>query len=382
MHILHNLRKDFNTLAQSGTLHAFMHLRELSLLHYKNFEQAQFEFDSRINCFVGRNGAGKTNVLDAIYHLAFGKSYFNPVAVQNIRHGSDFFVAEGRFEKAGREELIVCSLRKGQKKTLKRNGKPYEKFSEHIGFIPLVILSPYDRDLISEGSETRRNFLDSVISQLDPAYLQQLISYQRVVSQRNALLKYFAANRTFETQTLEVYDQQLDLLGKPIFEKRRQFVLDFTPIFLDFHERIGGGTDQVALRYESHLSAAETLDLLRENLSKDRALQYTSTGVHKDDLLFEIDGHPIKRFGSQGQQKTYLIALKLAQFEFVSQKSGEKPILLFDDIFDKLDESRVEKIVEMVHQEVFGQLFISDTHASRTEDLVSKTGLSYKFFPL
>lgn len=359
-----------------------MHLEQLSLLQYKNFSEAQFEFDSHINCLVGRNGAGKTNVLDAIYHLAFGRSYFNPVAVQNIRHGDDFFVVEGRFDKSQREEFIVCSLRKGQKKILKRNGKAYDKFSEHLGLIPMVILSPYDRDLISEGSETRRNFLDSVISQLDGTYLQQLISYQKVLSQRNALLKYFAANRIFETDTLEIYDEQLEVLGQPIFETRRRFVDDFTPIFHDFYEKIAPSTDAVSLKYDSHLQTNGTLHLLRENLSRDRQVQYTTTGVHKDDLLFEIDGHPIKKFGSQGQQKSYLIALKLAQFEFVSRKSGEKPILLFDDIFDKLDASRVEKIVEMVNQGVFGQIFISDTHSDRTEALVKETGLSYKLFRL
>lgn len=359
-----------------------MHLQQISLLHYKNFTQAQFDFDSRINCLVGPNGAGKTNVLDAIYHLALGRSYFNPIAVHNIQHQADFFVIEGKFEKQNKEENIVCSLRRGQKKMLKRNGKAYEKFSEHLGLIPIVILSPYDRDLISEGSETRRNFLDSVISQLDPTYLHRLISYQKVLSQRNALLKYFAANRIFETETLEIYNEQLNTLGQPIHEKRKEFVSEFTPIFLDFHERITGGKDPISLKYESQIAENSTLTLLQENLQKDRALQYTSSGVHKDDLLFEIDEHPIKKFGSQGQQKSYLIALKLAQFEFVSQQSGEKPILLFDDVFDKLDEHRVERILEMVNQDVFGQIFISDTHSERTENLVQTTGMTYKIHDL
>lgn len=357
-----------------------MFLKRISLFNYKNFSEASYDFDPKINCFVGKNGVGKTNVLDAIYHLANGKSYFNPLAVQNIKHGEDFFVVEGEFEKGNRSEHIVCSLRKGQKKILKRNGKLYEKFSDHIGFIPLVIISPSDSDLIVEGSETRRRFIDNVISQLDSAYLQQLIQYQKVITQRNALLKYFALNHVFEKETLAIYNEQLDRMGHFIFEKRKQFLDDFIPIFNRHHQEITGSAETVQLVYESHLHDNTTLALLEENLSRDRALQYTSVGIHKDDLSFEIDHHPIKKFGSQGQQKSFLIALKLAQFEFVKQQSGEKPILLFDDIFDKLDESRVSKIVAMVNNEEFGQLFITDTHSERTEAIVKTTHQSYKMF--
>lgn len=359
-----------------------MYLKKISLLNYKNFHDAQFEFDSRVNCFVGKNGVGKTNVLDAVYHLAYGRSYFNPMAMQNIRHGEEFFVVEGEFEKAGRDELIVCSLKKGQKKMLKRNGKIYEKFSDHIGFIPLVIISPTDRDLIVEGSEVRRSFIDSVISQLDPGYLQLLIQYQKILTQRNALLKYFASNRIFEPETLVVYDEQLDVLAQPIFEKRRDFVAEFIPIFNQYHQAITDSAENVQLVYHSHLAQNGMLALLGDHIQRDRALQYTSVGTHKDDLSFEIDGHPIKKFGSQGQQKSFLIALKLAQFEFVRKQSGEKPILLFDDIFDKLDETRVSKIVEMVNNDAFGQLFISDTHPERTEAIVKQTHQSYKLFHL
>ncbi|HEU0136522.1 MAG TPA: DNA replication and repair protein RecF [Flavobacterium sp.] len=359
-----------------------MHLKKILLFNYKNLSDAAFEFDAKINCFVGRNGVGKTNVLDAIYHLAYGKSYFNPLAVQNIRHGEEFFVIDGEFEKAERNEQIVCSLKKGQKKILKRNGKQYDKFSDHVGFIPLVIISPADRDLIIEGSETRRRFIDSVISQLDSAYLHQLIKYQKIIAQRNALLKYFAINRVFEKETLEIYDDQLEALGQPIHETRQQFLTDFIPIFSKFHHSITESAENVQLVYQSDLQQSSTIELLRENLAKDRALQYTSVGIHKDDLSFEIDGHPIKKFGSQGQQKSFLIALKLAQFEFVKKQSGEKPILLFDDIFDKLDEFRVSKIVEMVNNDEFGQLFISDTHADRTEAIVKSTHQSYKIFAL
>ncbi len=359
-----------------------MFLKKISLFNYKNFTEVNYDFDAKINCFVGKNGVGKTNVLDAIYHLANGKSYFNPLAVQNIKHGEEFFVIDGEFEKGNRQEQILCSLKKGQKKILKRNGKTYEKFSDHIGFIPLVIISPSDSDLIIEGSETRRRFIDNVISQLDSSYLQQLIQYQKIIAQRNALLKYFALNHVFERDTLDIYNEQLNQLGQSIFEKRKQFLNDFIPIFNKHHQEITSSNETVQLVYESDLFENDTLTLLENHLTKDRALQYTSVGVHKDDLAFQIDGFPIKKFGSQGQQKSFLIALKLAQFEFVKRQSGEKPILLFDDIFDKLDESRVSKIVAMVNNDEFGQLFISDTHAERTEDIVKTTLQSYKLFNL
>jgi DNA replication and repair protein RecF len=357
-----------------------MYLKNLSLLNYKNIAEANYEFDPKINCFTGKNGVGKTNVLDAIYHLAYGKSYFNPLAVQNIKHGEDFFVIDGTFEKEQRNEQIVCSLKKGMKKVLKRNGKIYDKFSEHVGFIPLVIISPSDNDLIVEGSETRRKFIDSVISQLDAAYLQELINYQKVVAQRNALLKYFALNHTFDKDTLSIYNEQLDTLGQAIFEKRKQFLEDFIPIFNKHHQSITNAAENVSLVYDSHLHNNRLLTLFDENLQRDRVLQYTSVGIHKDDLLFEIDGHPIKKFGSQGQQKSFLIALKLAQFEFIKKQSGVLPILLFDDIFDKLDETRVAKIVQMIDDKVFGQIFISDTHPERTENIVKSTHQSYKIF--
>jgi DNA replication and repair protein RecF len=359
-----------------------MYLKHLSLLNYKNIAEADYEFDPKINCFVGRNGVGKTNVLDSVYHLAYGKSYFNPMAVQNIKHGEDFFVIDGNFIKNERNEQVVCSLKKGQKKMLKRNGKPYDKFSEHIGFIPLVIISPSDNDLITEGSETRRKFIDSVISQLDSQYLQQLIAYQRILSQRNSLLKYFALNRIFDPEQLSIYNEQLEPLAQSIFETRKKFLEEFIPIFNRHHQAITDAAESVSLVYESHLHEKGLLALLEENLSRDRVLQYTSVGIHKDDLLFEIDGHPIKKFGSQGQQKSFLIALKLAQFEFIKQQSGVLPILLFDDIFDKLDETRVEKIVKMIDDKVFGQIFISDTHPERTEAIVKATHQSYKMFNL
>ena len=359
-----------------------MFLRHLSLVNYKNFDSKTLDFDPVINCLVGDNGVGKTNVLDAIYHLCFGKSYFNPVSTQNIKHGTEFFVVEGEFEKHNRTEKILCSFKKGTKKVIKRNDKPYEKFSEHIGFLPLVIISPSDRDLILEGSETRRKFMDGVISQSDKVYLQNLIKYNKVVSQRNSLLKYFAANRTFDRDTLSIYNEQMNTLGTAIHQKRVEFIDSFLPIFKEQYQNISEKDEQIDLSYESQLSDDSLMNLLKNNIEKDRALQYTSVGTHKDDLSFTIAGHPIKKFGSQGQQKSFLIALKLAQFHFIKQLADTTPILLLDDIFDKLDENRVSHIVGLVKDDNFGQIFISDTHADRTEDVVKNIHQSYKIFTL
>ncbi|OIQ29669.1 MAG: DNA recombination protein RecF [Bacteroidetes bacterium MedPE-SWsnd-G2] len=359
-----------------------MVLNSLSLLNYKNFESHSFNFDAKINCFVGANGIGKTNALDAIYHLALGKSYFNPIASQNIKHGEDFFVVEGVFDKNERAEKIIVSLKRGQKKIIKRNAKAYDKFSDHIGFIPLVIISPADRDLIIEGSETRRKFIDGVISQGDHDYLATLINYNKVLSQRNALLKYFALNQTYNAETLSIYNDQLHDLGHTIFEKRNAFLNEFTPIFEARYKAISNGNENVQLSYKSDLFDSEFKSVLEQSLNKDRALQYTSKGIHKDDLSFEIESHPIKKFGSQGQQKSYLIALKLAQFDFIKAQSGVAPILLLDDIFDKLDENRVSQIISLVNDDQFGQLFISDTHADRTENVVKEIHQSYKIFKL
>lgn len=359
-----------------------MQLQKLHLLNYKNFSEISFDFEAKINCFVGHNGIGKTNILDSIYHLAFGKSYFNAVGSHNIKHDADFFVIDGQFLKSDRTHQIVCSLKRNQKKVLKRDGKLYEKFSEHIGFIPLVIISPSDSDLISEGSEVRRKFIDAIISQLDHHYLNQLIRYQGVVSQRNALLKYFALNHVFEADTLSIYNDQLCELADYIYQIRKEFIQKFTPIFQKYHQFITGAAEPVDLVYQSQLHQDTLANLLQTHLAKDRVVQYTTVGVHKDDLDFLIDHHPIKKFGSQGQQKSFLIALKLAQFEFVSNQNNEKPILLFDDIFDKLDRNRVGKIIDLVNQNTFGQIFISDTDPDRTQMVIEQTNQSYKIFQL
>ncbi len=359
-----------------------MVLKHLSLVNYKNFDSKTLAFDPVINCLVGHNGVGKTNILDAVYYLCFGKSYFNPLATQNIKHGADFFVVEGEFEKEQRTEKIVCSFKRGLKKIIKRNGKAYERFSEHIGFLPLVLISPSDRDLILEGSNLRRKFIDGVISQSDKAYLQSLLQYNKVLAQRNALLKYFAANATFDPHTLTLYNEPLHRLGMEIYQKRKAFLDDFVPIVTAQYAHIAGKHEQIDLAYQSQLSENELKELLEANVAKDRALQYTSVGIHKDDLHFILAGHPVKKFGSQGQQKSFLIALKLAQFHFIKKQAKTTPILLLDDIFDKLDENRVAQLVALVQNEHFGQLFISDTHAERTEKVVKNMHQRYKMFTL
>ena len=359
-----------------------MILKSLSLLNYKNFESQTFEFDSKINCFVGPNGIGKTNILDAIYHLSFGKSYFNPVSSQNIKHNEEFFVIDGLYNIVERDEKIIVSLKRGQKKILKRNGKIYDRFSDHIGFLPLVIISPADRDLIIEGSDIRRKFIDSVISQSDKKYLNDLISYNKTLAQRNALLKYFAANHTFNQDSLEVYNEQLNRFGSEIFKKRSLFLNEFVNIFKARYKAISNNNEEVDLVYKSDLFKSDLETLFKENLNKDKALQYTSVGIHKDDLLFQIEDYPVKKFGSQGQQKSFLIALKLAQFDFIKSQSGFNPILLLDDIFDKLDEQRVTQIIKLVDAEDFGQLFISDTHPERTEKAVKSVHQTYQIFNL
>ncbi|MBT6169170.1 MAG: DNA replication and repair protein RecF [Flavobacteriaceae bacterium] len=357
-------------------------LNKLSLINYKNIDSKAFVFDYKINCFVGDNGVGKTNVLDSIYHLAMTKSYFNSVTSQSINHKAEFMVIEGNFKKGNKSEKIISSLKKGQRKTFKRNGKIYKKFSDHIGLIPVVMISPYDRDLIQEGSSNRRKFIDNVISQNNKTYLSQIISYQKILYQRNALLKYFKKNNNFDINILKVYDDQLYELSSPIYKTRIDFFKNFVPVFINRYNSISQNKEKVDISYDSQLNH-ESLDyLLKNSIEKDRIVQYTSCGIHKDDLIFEIDNFPIKKYGSQGQQKSFLIALKLAQFDYLKTKSNSSPILLLDDIFDKLDNKRVKELIKLVNDDEFGQLFISDTDYNRTETIIKEINSSYKMFEL
>jgi len=357
-----------------------MILNSLSLVNFKNYEEALLELNSNVNCFIGENGQGKTNLLDAIYYLAFCKSFFNPIDSQNIKHDLSFFVVQGTFKRDKKEEKFFCGIKRGQKKQFKKNKKEYEKLSDHIGKIPLVMISPADSFLITDGSESRRKFIDGVIAQFDKTYLENLLNYQRALSQRNALLKSFAENRNFDADTLEVWNDKLCKYGEPLHDERHQFLKEFIPLFQKYYIQITGNAETVNLNYSSGMNDKKLSDLLQEFVGKDRAVRHTSQGIHKDDLTFEIDGYPLKKFGSQGQQKSFVIALKFAQFEFIKLKKGTTPILLLDDIFDKLDQKRVEAIIGMVSTDDFGQIFITDTNMDRIKPILKKIKKPFKLF--
>lgn len=359
-----------------------MFLKELSLTNYKNFESLKFSFDTKIICFVGLNGVGKTNILDSIYHLSYTKSYFNPIPSQNIKHGETFFFISGKYMIHDKEENILVSLKKGDKKIIKRNNKLYKKFSDHIGKIPLVLISPDDRNLIIEGSETRRKFIDGIISQTDKEYLNNLIDYNKTLKQRNALLKMFYDNSESIRKTIDIYDRQLSSDAQKIYDKRREFLNEFIPIFKSRYKELSNDKENVEIKHSSDISPDQNLyKLLKNSLEKDLRFQYTTKGIHKDDLNLNLDNFPIKKYGSQGQQKTFLIAMKLAQFDYLS-KLDSKPILLLDDIFDKLDDARVKQIINLVNQEKFNQIFISDTNKTRSENIIKKVNKSYKIFEI
>ena len=356
-----------------------MYLKTLRLANFKNYHEAILSFSDKINCFVGPNGAGKTNLLDAIHYLSFCKSYFNPIDSQNINHHEDFFAIHGNYLKNGDENTgkVSCVQKRNQRKQFMLDGKEYERLADHIGLFPLVMISPYDRDLINEGSEARRRYIDSVISQFDKIYLDDLINYNKALFQRNSLLKEFAEKRYFDRSLIEIWDEQLIRFGSGLHQKRLHFIDEFIPVFNHYFSIISEGREVVSITYDSQLHRHAFGALLSQNMEKDRALRYTSAGIHKDDLIFEIGSYPVKRFGSQGQQKSFVIAIKLAQFEYTRNVKGFKPILLFDDIFDKLDESRVSQIVQLVSQDSFGQVFISDTQYDRVENLAKSLPIKY-----
>jgi DNA replication and repair protein RecF len=359
-----------------------MYIQELSVVNFKNIEHADFQFSGSLNCFIGNNGAGKTNLVDAIYYLSFCKSFLNPVDGQNIRFDQDFFMLQGKYSRLDSEEMVYCGLKRNQKKIVKRNQKEYKKLSEHIGLLPLIIVTPSDTNLISGGSEDRRRFIDSVISQYDAVYLENLIRYNRALLQRNNLLKQFASNNVFSLESLEVWDDQLVKYGRLIHQGRAVFIQKLQPIFQKYYELISGGHEMVGLELQSDLSDNDYEQVLKNAVAKDRALQFTTTGIHKDDFGFELSGYPIRKFGSQGQRKTYLVALKLAQFDFMKEVSGLTPILLLDDIFDKLDKYRVEQIVRLVSNDHFGQIFITDTNREHLDQMIESLATESRIFTI
>lgn len=359
-----------------------MFIKNLKLFNFKNHSEKSFDFSPEINCFVGNNGAGKTNILDALHYLSMAKSFLGNLDAQNILHESDFFAIEAEIQGEEKNDIIKVQLPKEGKKIIKKNDKTYERIADHIGFLPSVMISPYDSNLISDGSESRRKFLDAMISQTDSDYLFALIQYQKTLQQRNALLKYFAKNRTFDLDSLEIYNDPLTKFGTQIFEKRQRFVASILPTIQHFYEIISKGNEKVTVIYESNLNEQNFEEILSENLEKDRVLTYTSRGIHKDDLRFEMNGNLIKKFGSQGQQKSFLIALKLAQIKRIKDITNKNPILLLDDIFDKLDDNRVSQLIELVNQQNFGQIFITDTHRERTESVVKRINEESKIFQI
>ncbi len=348
-----------------------MRLKSLKLNQFKNYEQVALDFVGNVHCFHGNNGAGKTNILDAIHYLSFTKSYFGGSDQNSIRFGYEFFAVHGDFEmNSGVNEKVAVSVKSGGEKKVKRNDKEYQRFSEHIGAFPVVMITPGDIDLINNAAEVRRRFFDAVISQFDKTYLDDVIRYNKVVMQRNRALKDMGEKGRKDYNELEIWNAQLINYANKIHEARGKYQNDMRSFFDEMHTRLTGNGDTAEIIYESLLNEREMADVLSENFKNDLMAGFTTQGVHRDDYLFRVNENPVRRFGSQGQQKSFLLALKMAQYLITVEKSGLTPILLFDDIFDKLDPDRVRLLISMVCHHPFGQVFITDTHKMRMEDII------------
>ncbi len=352
-----------------------MILEKLSVINYKNIAAATLELSPKINCLIGQNGVGKTNVLDAIYFLSFCHSASTPIDSQVIRHGEEFFMLEGSYDE---DMHIIAAMKKGAKKHFKRNKKEYKRLSEHIGLIPIVVVAPSDTLLIEGGSEERRRLMDMVISQYDRSYIDAMNRYNKALQQRNALLKL---EEEPDNDVISLFEEQMAVEGEKIYQRRKAFIEELTPIFQRIHETISENREQVSLTYLSHCQRGPLLDIIQRDRFKDRAVGYSLHGIHRDDLEFSLSGHPMKREGSQGQNKTFVIALKLAQFDFLKRTNSKTtPLLLLDDIFDKLDARRVEQIVKLVGSEEFGQIFITDTNRDHLDRILASSEHDYKIF--
>lgn len=356
-----------------------MQLNKLSIINYKNIEAATLDLSAKLNCFIGHNGEGKTNLLDAVYYLSFCRSAFNPKDSEVMRHDADYFVLEGDYTTdGGDKEQVYCGMKRGTKKHFKRNKKEYKRLSMHIGQVPLIFVSPADATLIDGGSEERRRLMDVVISQYDTPYIEDLNRYNKALQQRNKLLKQ---EEEPDSTLMELLEMQMAEYGEAIYKKRAAFVEELTPVFQRIYQTICENREQVSLEYVSHCQRGLLLDVIRRDRAKDRIMGYSLHGIHKDDLVMKLGDYPIRREGSQGQNKTYVLALKLAQFDFLRRISGSNtPLLLLDDIFDKLDSSRVEQIVRLVSGDDFGQIFITDTNRDHLDKILQGSSFSYKIF--
>ncbi len=359
-----------------------MRITHLSLINFRNYQQIAIDFSGGINCLLGHNGAGKTNLLDAIHYLSFCKSYFNSFDNQNILHEEDMFVIQGMFEKDGNKEEVYCAQKRNERKQFKRNKKEYAKLSEHIGLLPVVMITPMDAALLYDGSDMRRKFVDTIISQVDTNYMNALIEYNKALHHRNATLKQFQESKTWDDTLISMYDAILISRGKAIFKKRMEFTEEFSPLFLDAYKEISGEQEHAHVEYSSNLMEGDFEGLLYQAQQKDKALTYTSTGVHKDDWIFCMEGKSLKKFASQGQQKSFIIALKVAQYRYLKKQYKSAPILLLDDIFDKLDDSRVNYLIDMVCGDEFEQVFITDTNLLRMKKLLENRDKDYRLFPI
>ena len=360
-----------------------MLLKELNIFNYKNIREASLFFSDKINAFVGLNGQGKTNILDAIYYLSFTKSAYNAIDSQNIHHDEDMAMIQGKYYNADNEETISCGIKRGVKKQFRRGKKDYKRLIDHIGLIPLVMVSPQDSELVVEGSDERRKFMDGVISQYSKSYLEHLTQYNILLKQRNALLKQYAEQPEQLPDTLmEVLEQQMVSHAMPIYQARVQFIEQFVPYFQQVYSAISDDKEQVSLIYKSQLHERDLLDSLVRTRSRDLILGWTSQGVHKDELEMMLGEYPLKRVGSQGQQKSYLLAMKLGQALYLNAEHilNMKPILLLDDIFDKLDCERVERIIQLVGDERFGQIFITDTDRQHLTQILTQEHIEAQMF--
>ena len=354
-----------------------MRIERLTILNFKNIQEVEFQPSPKINCFLGGNGMGKTNLLDAIYYLSFCKSFSGNSDLQCISHDADFALIQGTYDLDTKKDEFFCGLRKRQKKQFKKNKKEYEKFSEHIGYLPLILVTPSDSDLIAGSGDERRRFLDLFLSQFDKAYLHALIRYNKALQQRNAILKNAALS---DDTLLTLWEEQLCAEGKIISEKRKDFIEQFVPVFVKIYQQICSSSEVVNLKYVSHFDVPDPMVVIRTKREKDKILGYTSVGIHRDDLEMLIDGYAIRKEGSQGQNKTFVVALKLAQFAFLKKATSKTPLLLLDDIFDKLDSSRVEQIVKLVLDPSFGQIFITDTNREHLDTILSNTKSDYHLY--